>query len=81
MMNTAQQSRMDDLRQDYAAKADAAREFDHIADTVNAAGPLFSKEGHEVAVAHLRMMHETALAKANELRDQLKANEGWQTCR
>ena len=78
LISKEQQEYVDGLRSEYAYYADAAREFDRLADQIEELGALYSKEALKGAVNQLRDSRDQSLTMKNSIKSQLKESEGWQ---
>jgi hypothetical protein len=81
MITNEQQAHLDALRLEWAAAADAAREYDRLADLIEREGRMFSPKAHEEAVVLLRDKRDEQKGLADSLRFELKESSGWQTFR
>jgi hypothetical protein len=80
-MSNEQQEHVDMLRSKFRAHADAAREYDRLADQVQELRHLYSREAHAIAVDALRMLRDSALRDREDTKAALQDSEGWQTAR
>ncbi len=81
MISNDQDAHVNDLRFAFREHADAAREYDRLADQLVELRHLYSSEAHKEAVATLRALRDVENQTRNEIRDRIKAAEGWGTKR
>ena len=81
LMQNEQREHVEQLRGEFAYYADAAREYDKLADDIERIGRTFSPAAHQAAVEQVREMRDDAIRARDHAREQLKEADGWQTVR
>ena len=80
MIDHKQQARLDQLRSEWREETDASREFSHLADKCRQSRQ-FSIEANARAVQLLEALERVAHEKADKIKADLRAAEGWQSVR
>jgi predicted RNA-binding Zn ribbon-like protein len=81
VISNEQREKVESLHMEFRTYADAAREYDHLADLVERTGRTYSPGAHAEAVIALREMRDDAIRAKEAAKAMLQESEGWQTVR
>lgn len=81
VISNEQREKIESLHMEFRTYADAAREYDHLADLVERTGRTYSPGAHAEAVAALRELRDDSIRARDAAKEMLKESEGWQGLR